>query len=58
MATVAPDDPLRIRLVESWPRRTAAVDMSRHDWPAIDAEVAPALAPAARSSADLVRSKM
>ena len=34
---------------------TAAIDMRRHDWAAIDAELAPALAPAARSAADLVR---
>ena len=51
-----PADHLRIRLVESWPRMTPAVDVARHDWAAIDAELAPALAPAARSAADLVRS--
>ena len=50
-----PADHLRIRLVETWPRMTAAIDMRRHDWAAIDAELAPALAPAARSAADLVR---
>jgi hypothetical protein len=26
-----PADHLRIRLVETWPRMTAAVDMGRHD---------------------------
>lgn len=51
-----PADHLRIRLVETWPRMTPAVDVARHDWAAIDAELAPALAPAARSATDLVRS--